>query len=313
MLDELGITKVTIPLPFRLNHVNCFLAEGRDGWLVMDTALNRKETREIWSEHLSDKQVSEILVTHYHPDHSGYAGKLQQQTGAEVWMTQVAEQTRMRNWTEDYVDTVNAFYLAAGIPKEVADGISQNTKESTHFVLPNPTVDRYLNEGDRLKIGNYEYEVIFTPGHSPGLITLYNREKNVLLSTDHILPKITPNISYWFMGDQNPLQTFMESLQKIKKLDVEYVIPSHGEPFYGANDRIEEIAKHHESRLNDILDQLKDGRTVYDVCRHLFGDRLTTHEMRFAIGETLAHLEFLRKKGECQREVRRDDWFYRVK
>ena len=313
MLEELGITKVTIPLPFRLNHVNCFLAEGQDGWLVMDTALNRPVTKEIWQSHLSDKEVKQLLITHYHPDHSGYAGELQRQTGADVLMTEISERARKRNWLDDTVETMKAYYQAVGIPHEIADGISENTIESRDFVMPEPSVDRYLNEGDLIKIGNYEYQVIFTPGHAPGLITLYNKDKNVLLSTDHILPKITPNVSYMFMGDQNPLQTFMESLQKIKQLDAGFVIPSHGEPFHGANDRIDEIVKHHEDRLNDILDQLKDGKTVYEVCQYLFGDRLTTHEMRFAIGEALAHLEFLRKKGECQREVRSHDWLYRGK
>ena len=76
--------------------------------------------------------------------------------------------------------------------------------------------------------GKYEYEVIFTPGHSDGLITLYNKENSVLFSTDHILPRISPNISYWFRGISNPLEAFFTSLKKIQKLDVEYVIPSHG-------------------------------------------------------------------------------------
>src|SRR5699024_7910323 len=100
------------------------------------------------------------------------------------------------------------------------------------YVSPLLSVDHYFNEGDMIYLSDNVYEVIFTPGHSDGLICLYNKENNVLFSTDHILPKITPNISYWFYGKQNPLGDYEKSLQKIKKLNAEFVIPSHGKPFY---------------------------------------------------------------------------------
>src|SRR5699024_5011209 len=111
-------------------------------------------------------------------------------------------------------------------------------------VNPLPHINNYLDEGDIIQIGNYPYEVIFTPGHSDGLITLYNKEQKILISTDHILPKITPNISYWFHGDPNPLKSYLQSLDKIRVLDAHLVIPSHRTPFYDANSRIDEIKAH---------------------------------------------------------------------
>src|SRR5699024_4173760 len=107
--------------------------------------------------------------------------------------------------------------------------------------------------------------------------------------TDHILPRITPNISYWFVGDLNPLKSYLQSLQKVKQLDVNYVIPSHGNPFFNANKRIDEIIKHHDDRLEEIMLDLATEMTAYEVCRKLFPRQLTVHEWRFAIGETLAH------------------------
>src|SRR5690606_39125613 len=103
--------------------------------------------------------------------------------------------------------------------------------------------------GEYVQIGKLTFEVIFTPGHSDGLVTFFNKDNSVLFSTDHILPKITPNISYWFHGDPNPLQSYFHSLEKIERLDVNYVIPSHGKPFYGANQRIAELKAHHDERL----------------------------------------------------------------
>src|SRR5699024_11833829 len=135
----------------------------------------------------------------------------------------------------------------------------------------------------------------------------------VLISTDHILPRITPNISYWFYGDDNPLNTYLNSLNKIKALDAEYVIPSHGKPFYNANKRIDEIIVHHEDRLNETLGKINGYHTVHRICDQLFNFELTIHETRFAIGETIAHLEYLYQKGEIHREKVNGIWHYEVK
>lgn len=159
-------------------------------------------------------------------------------------------------------------------------------------------------------IGKEEYEVIFTPGHSDGLVCFYQKENKVLISTDHILPKITPNISYWFHGNNNPLRSYFLSLEKMMKLNVEYVIPSHGKPFYDANKRINELIAHHHDRLAETLYHIKEPSTVYEVCQRLFPTQLTVHEMRFAIGETLAHLEYLKYEGESVCELQDGCWYY---
>src|SRR5690606_1110263 len=158
---------------------------------------------------------------------------------------------------------------------------------------------------------HYEYEVLFVPGHSDGMVCFYQREHNALLAADHILPHITPNISYWFHGDPNPLLTYMRSLEKIRKLDVEWVIPSHGQPFQGANKRIDELLAHHEERLDATWKMLEQPLTIFEVRERLFDRPLTVHEMRFAVGETLAHLEYLRSEGRCERAMEGERWVYK--
>lgn len=294
---------VTIDLPFRLNHVNCFIGEGENGTQVIDTGLHNESTVKRWEKELAGKTVTDILITHYHPDHFGYAGALQQKTGANVSMSQIDAEAGLFAWQDNFLNDLSDNYKLAGISEDNKNNMIANTKEFVPLVTPYPEVNHYLKEGERLPIGKYEYEVIHTPGHSDGLVTFYNQEKNILLSTDHILPKITPNISYWFHGDPNPLGNYLKSLDKIKKLDVDLVVPSHGKPFSGGNERIEEIIAHHEERLETLLESIQDGLTVYEASERLFQKKLTIHESRFAIGETLAHLEYLRLEGKCEREL----------
>lgn len=310
LLDEYGIKLVKIDLPFRLNHVNCFLAEGENGFQVIDTGLHNKSTVERWEQELEGKTVTDILITHYHPDHFGYAGGLQERTSARVTMSKIDAEAGFETWQEHFLNGLNENYQLSGIPTDIATKMSANTREFVPLVTPYPKVDQYLEEGASIPIGKFEYEVIFTPGHSDGLVCFYNKEKNILLSTDHILARITPNISYWFHGDPNPLGTYFNSLAKIRELDVDLVIPSHGKPFHGASKRIDEIRAHHDERLGVLVDILKNGCTIYEAGEQLFKRKLSIHETRFAVGETLAHLEYLRYNEECQREIRGGKYWY---
>ncbi|WP_141992065.1 MBL fold metallo-hydrolase [Bacillus sp. B4EP4a] len=309
MLNELKVTQVTIPMPFRLDHVHCFLAEGKKGWTIIDTGLNNKTTKDLWNPIIEKHDITNIIITHYHPDHFGYAGALQQLTGADVWMTQVDEHAGTTYWETDSLNLLKENYKACGMEDEVAVALSSDESGFMPQVKPYPTVNHHLEEGMKLHFGKYEYEVIFTPGHSDGLISLYNKEKSVLFSTDHILPRVSPNISYWFKGFCNPLEEFFTSLKKIQKLNVEYVIPSHGKTFQNANKRIVELLDHHQDRLHIIHENMKEPISVKSACHILFGN-LPIHETRFAVGETLAHLEYLLLNDQCRKFKRDGKWYY---
>jgi|SRR5690625_592245 len=310
MINKLGLRQITIPLPFKLDHVHCFMAEGENGYTIIDTGLNDERTQKIWQRELANKDVEHIIITHLHPDHCGFAGNLQKQTSATMSMTKTDYDALAKIWTEEALPLLKQDYDKANIDEKIADGILVITEDFRPFVTPIPKVTHYLQDGERVLIGKNEYEVIFTPGHSAGLVCFYQKENNVLLSTDHILPKITPNIAYWFYGDKNPLKSYEQSLQKVKRLNVEYVIPSHGEPFYDANKRIDEIWSHHEERFIETLDAIKGGASVYQVCETLFSNKLSLYDYQFAIGETIAHLEYLRYEDECIRELEKGKWIY---
>ena len=312
ILKSYQLYQVMLDLPFRLNHVNCFMAEEGDGWKIIDVGLHNAETVARWNKELAQKNIKEIIITHYHPDHFGYAGGMQAKTGARLSMTKIDADMALDAWHDVFLSNLNKNYESAGIPTGIADDMTKNTAEFIERVTPYPTVDHYLKEGEHIRIGNYMYKVIHTPGHSDGLVCFYNSERNMLLSTDHILPRITPNISYWFHGDPNPLKSYLHSLEKIRALDADLVVPSHGKPFYGANDRIDEITKHHEERLDTLLRVITNGATIYEACGKLFRKKLSIHETRFAVGETFAHLEFLRNNGDCQRDMYDGKYWYTV-
>ncbi|GIN92069.1 MBL fold metallo-hydrolase [Siminovitchia terrae] len=311
MLKKLGIEIVKLDLPFRLNHVNCLLAEGETGWAIIDTGLHDTKTIARWEDILQAKKVSDLYISHYHPDHFGYAGGLQQKTGAKVSMTQVDEKSGKTVWGEEFIQEIRKNYTLSGVPDHITQLMTVNTEEFKEVITPYPNVDHYFQEGEKILFGQHEYEVIFTPGHADGLVVFYSKENSVLLSTDHILPRITPNIAYWFHGIENPLKAYMESLEKIKRLNVEFVIPSHGEPFYYANKRINEILNHHEERLAFVLKSIGRGITAYSLSKKLFAFEMDAHEQRFALGESIAHLEYLRYKGYINKEIHNGIcWYY---
>lgn len=309
MFNEIGVTQITIPLPFRLNHVNCFLAEGERGWTIIDAGLNNDVTSDKWRPIIEKHDVTDIILTHYHPDHFGYAGTLQQLTNAEVWMTEIDAEAGLSYWEQDSIMVVNENYNRCDLPDNLSLLLTTDEESFNPQVKPYPTVQHFLEEGMKLVFGKHEYEVIFTPGHSDGLITLYNKENSILFSTDHILPRISPNISYWFRGNPNPLQSYMTSLEKIKALDVDYVIPSHGMPFRKANKRIEELLLHHLERLEVTYESIQQPATIYEVNQQLFRT-LNIHETRFAVGETLTHLEYLFLNNQCKKFLQNDTWYY---
>ena len=310
MLEKLGVEAIRIDLPFRLNHVNCFLAENEQGGTVIDAGLNNDYTKELWEQKLQGKNITDILVTHYHPDHFGYAGGLQEKTGAKVRMSQIDAEAGIISWADPFLESIPENYRASGIPEGQAIQMAKNTEEFKPLVSPLPKIEQYLSEGDFVQIGRFEYQVISTPGHSDGMVCFYNKEHKTLFSADHILPKITPNISYWFHGEKDPLASYLESLKKVRELDAEFVIPSHGKPFYGTNQRIDELLMHHEERLEETLETINKPKSIFEACETLFQRPLSVHEMRFAVGETLAHLEHLRHRKECTREMANGSWLY---
>ena len=186
-----------------------------------------------------------------------------------------------------------------------------------------PTLpDIVLNGGETITAGLFNFKVLWTPGHSPGHISLYEPDRKILVSGDHILPGITPNVALHPQSGPNPLNQYLKSLNMVNQLDVELTLPGHKHPFKNLHNRIDQLIHHHQQRNLEILANLGDKtRTAYEIAMELTwmpGNRangwqnLSFLDRRLALLETIAHLEFMRTEGKVDKSTRDTIIYYRV-
>lgn len=283
------------------------MAEGDTGWDIIDTGLNIPPTHEAWENTLREHgikwdDIRAVYVTHYHPDHYGAAGWLQEKTGAPVCMSErdLADAKKVWQAGFEFLGDFSDFFLLHGVPADLLKKITGSMIMTARAVFPgNPDITT-VSEGEKIRFGHEIYEVIQTPGHADGHLCFFCPGNGILISGDHLLPGITSNISFWPGARPNPLKLFFSSLEKIKQLKVGLAMPAHGEPFTGITERIEELFIHHRERLELISRIAGKGKTAFEISNTVFGTGLSLHEMRFAVSETIAHLVYLENEGAVQ-------------
>jgi glyoxylase-like metal-dependent hydrolase (beta-lactamase superfamily II) len=311
-----GLLGIRFALPFALDHVNVWLLEDGEGRAVIDAGLGDERTRTRWRELLSggplaDRPVTRLLATHFHPDHLGLAGWLCAETGAEL----LASHTEWLNGrllaldtSAGFVDAGRAFDRRAGLDEEVIAERAARGNLYRRRVSEPPARFRRLRPGDRLGIGGREWGVLVGQGHAPEMVCLFSPELNVLIAADQILPKISPVVGVWpAEPEANPLADFLATLERFRALpDDCLVLPSHGRPFRGLHVRIDQLIAHHAERLEATLAACARPATIVEVVPHLFHRELDTHQLQFALGESLAHLNYLAAEGRLRRSLDAD-------
>jgi glyoxylase-like metal-dependent hydrolase (beta-lactamase superfamily II) len=303
-----------MPLPFALNHINLWLLEDDEGWTIVDTGLGSNRTKEYWEQifqtALGGKPVTRVITTHFHPDHMGLAGWLVERWGAEFCASQSEWLFgRMLSLESDerYLGTMDAFYRRAGLDDTALAVMAERGNAYARGVTAIPPTFRRLRDGDRLTIGGSTWEVIVGSGHTPEHVCLYDPVRGVLIAGDQILPRISPNISVWpSEPEADPLRDFLVSLERLNTLPEEtLVLPSHDTPFTGLHDRVRALWIHHEQRLAETWQACDRPKTVTEVTRIMFRRELDPHQLVFAVGEALAHLNHLTAKGRLKRSLDR--------
>jgi glyoxylase-like metal-dependent hydrolase (beta-lactamase superfamily II) len=304
-----NIYRIEIPLPRSpLKALNSYLVKGGERCLLIDTGQNREECRQVMLASLKELAVdltrTDFFITHLHVDHLGLVADLITDTSRvyfnqkEAHIVNADKSAGEKRWQNRI-----AFYASSGFPKAELEAAIKGhpfhlygLKRHLEFVV--------LKEGDVLEIGDYSFRCIETPGHSPGHMCLYEHNHKTLVSGDHILFDITPNITYW-PEMENALNEYLVSLDKVYDFEVNIVLPGHRKAGDSHRKRIVELKAHHQARLNEVRSALENGKkSAFQIapcvtwnlkCRS-WAD-FPAAQKWFAVGETIAHLEYLEKKG----------------
>jgi len=284
------------------------MAEGPEGWDIVDTGAHTEKAEEAWREAFREKGIrsgdlNRLYITHYHPDHFGMAGWLQQHMGGTVYMHHIEADWVTQVWAEDMPQPkrVAAQFRRHGMSEEWAQSVEEQFTLQRRDVTPMPDEILKLSADQQVPFGNLGLQVVWTPGHSDGHIALLPQELDVMLIGDLVEGRLTPNVGLWPRCDPNPLDSFMKSLRMVQDFHTSTYWPGHGRPI--GDERIEEILEHHKERLALMAQLASGGRNAFEICQKAFSEReLSSHQMRFAMAETMAHMKLLEERGEVRRE-----------
>ncbi len=306
-----GIKWLRMTLPLALDHINLYLLRDCDGWWLVDTGLGlppvRASRRQAFDGELEGLPLKAVLCTHMHPDHVGQAGWLCDHWRIPLYMTQ-AEYLTARSLIAMTVDdlswTAERYYGNAGMPADYFASMRENFRGFGSVCGPLPGAYQRLEDGASLRIGATCWRVIVGRGHSPEHACLYSDSRNVLISGDQVIPRITSNVSVSPMEpNADPLRHWLDSHRKfIRQVPADaLVLPAHNTPFYGLHHRLRGLVRHHEERLLAIAEACSRPRSARELLPVLFRRKLDGRELGLALGETIAHLNHLLWRGQLER------------
>ncbi len=309
-----GVQWLRMPLPMALDHINLYLLEDDDGWWIIDTGIGVGPTQELWEQIfancLGDKPVKAVLSTHYHPDHVGMAGWLCERWKVPFYMTELEYLSGLSfsRMQREHFSWNSAQYLQrAGFKPEHIELARERFSGFGDYIKPMPTAYRRLVDGTGLAINGQRWRVVIGRGHCPEHACLYSEGLNILISGDQVIPRITSNVSV--MGGEpeaNPLKEWLASHERFLEIlpaDA-LVLPAHNAPFTGLHARLRHLIEHHEEHLLALEEACVDSApTAMELLPVLFKRPLDKNSIGLAVGECIAHLNYLLQRGQLAREI----------
>lgn len=320
--DGIGVAA----MPIGVNHietVNVYIIEDGDSVTLVDCGMWRPGEPDAGLTVLRDalnvrgyvlEDISRIIVTHAHIDHYGMAGRLMELTGAELFMHAMTDldcekyrhpataQARKR-------DTYSDHGVAEGEMASFADTLVE-WLPYLHSVVEAST---RMHGGEVIDIGARQWQVLHTPGHSLGHICLWSPTDKLLFSGDHLLPAVTPPVTFERGFDKDPLRSYLESLKLVAEHDPALVMPGHGRPFADGRRRVDAILRNKQRRLDAIHAMIRSRPcTVREIADNHVAKTLLKFQRNLAMAETLAHLAYLRWQGLIERRTRENgvyEWY----
>ncbi|MBW8484325.1 MBL fold metallo-hydrolase [Actinomadura parmotrematis] len=308
-----GVWSVPVPIPGNpLNYTLVYALESPSGPVLVDAGWEHEEAWAVLKDGLATfgmdiADVHGVVVTHYHPDHAGLAGRVRAASGAWIAM-HGADAAVVRMFHDAVREDADRSWESAALRRAGAPADEVAVASGEGRVDPPAVPDRELADGDLVDLPGRALRAIHTPGHSPGHICLHLEDTGRVFTGDHVLPRITPHIGLYpyDLPGVDPLGDFLGSLGKVGGLPADQVLPAHQYRFTGLSDRAAEIVAHHEERIAEVLDLLS-GRPVslWDLTagltwRHPWAE-MTRQARRMAAGEAAAHLRVLERRGIARR------------
>lgn len=305
------IWRIEIPLPRNpLRAVNSYAIKGQRRNLIIDTGMARPECRDAMRASLErldiDLSRTDLFITHLHADHLGLVTDLAC-PGSTVYFNRPEAETVLnydRFWESMRQAAARYGFTGSDLEEALArhPGRIYSPPEFPPFTL--------VSDSQEIQVGPYRLRCIKTPGHSPGHMCLYEADHGILFSGDHILGSITPNIAGWRM-DLDALGDYLDSLKRTRRLEVELILPGHRDVIEDLGGRISELERHHRDRLEEVLSILQNkGADAVTVASQMTWDlniedweQFPPVQKWFAVGEAIAHVEHLRRKGLVSRHA----------
>jgi glyoxylase-like metal-dependent hydrolase (beta-lactamase superfamily II) len=304
-----GVWSVPVPIPNNpLRYVLVYVFETDGGIYLVDAGWNTDDAFETLAAGLTELgatigDVRGVMVTHIHPDHYGLAGRVRETSGAWVALhpADAALIPDRYMQPEELLTRMEEAMKRYGAPPDEIESLSHASMPVLAFVS---TVkpDVLLEDGDKPEVPGWDLQAIWTPGHSPGHLCFWEPRHRLMLTGDHVLPRITPNISFHPQSGDDPLGSFLASLEKLQPYDSQEVLPAHEHRFVGLRSRLAELLEHHEHRFAEVLDSIRAGDdTPWEVATRMewsrSWDRISGFMRRAAVSEAMAHVRALERRG----------------
>ncbi len=305
-----GLWSIPVPIPDNpLRYVLVYAFETDGGIYIVDAGWNTDDaygTLVAGLEHIggSITDVRGVMVTHIHPDHYGLAARVREASGAWVGLhpADAALIPDRYDAPEELLERMGAMLRRFGAPVEELPSL-RDAAMVVHKFVTTVKPDVLIEDGDKPEVPGWDLHAIWTPGHSPGHLCFWEPRNRVMLTGDHVLPRITPNIGYHPQSGEDPLGDFMRSLDKLRPYrDAEEVLPAHEHRFVNLEGRLDELIEHHEARFGEAISAIESGvDTAYGVASRMHWsrswDRIEGFMRRAAVGEAMAHLRALEGRG----------------
>ena len=310
-VDEVrpGLWSIPVPIPDNpLRYVFVYAFETDRGAYLVDAGWNTDDAYDTLCAGLATAgmditDVRGVLVTHIHPDHYGLAGRVREASGAWVALHPADAALIDARYDDpaDLLERVGRMLRRMGAPAEELESLRNAAMPVMAFVsCVKPDV--LVEDGDKPDVPGWDLEALWTPGHSPGHLCFWEPRHRLLLSGDHVLPRITPNIPFHPQAGDDPLGAYLESLKRLDTYDADEVLPAHEYRFAGLRARLAELRLHHEHRFAEVVAAIEGGHTTaWAVAERMEWsrpwERIRGFMRRAAAAEALAHLRALERRG----------------